>query len=1294
MSTAPLLDTLASYVSPLVLRRFALDPSPPTSPTSERISTAVLFADIAGFTALTERLAQRGPAGAEELTTLLNHYFGQLIDVVSAHGGEVVKFAGDALLACWPVVPHEDDLLMATCRAAACGLRIQTLLHHYEITPGVHLALHLSIGAGALAVVHVGGVFDRWEFVVVGEPLEQVRQAEPYAAPGQVILSPAAWTLLQNRCLGQSLPGGYVRLTSMSVSPPVARSPLPTLTPEMEQGLQNYIPAAIAPRLRAGHSEWLGELRRVTVLFVNLPDLHDTTPLELAQAGMCAFQTALYRYEGSVNKLSVDDKGVTAVAVLGLPPLAHEDDAVRGVQAALAIQASLRELGMRSAIGITSGRVFCGVIGNDMRREYTIMGDAVNLSARLMQGAPGQILCDQATYQAAQNQCVFDPLPPIQVKGKTEPVSIYLPRGTTSRPQSPSRSLIGRTAERDCLMTRLEALLHHGVGGVVIIEGEAGLGKSHLANDLLLAAAAQGVRIRRGDGDAIERTTPYYPWRAVFQHLFEAETALDTPEALWSLIRALLSEDPEAERLLPLLSAVLPLRIPDTDFTAQMTAPVRAERTHAFLARVLHAATAQTPTLLLLEDAHWFDSISWALLEMVSREVTSALIVITTRPLVEPVPEEYPRVCGRPATQQLHLSPLAPDDTVALVCQCLGVIDLPTPVMDFIQAKTAGHPFFSEELAYALRDANVLDVKDGRGQLVLDAQALGTVPFPETLDGVITSRFDRLPLSQQLLLKAASVIGSVVPVRLLQAINLQPMASSQLANMLAALHQSDFLLPEPAAPEETYHFKHALMREAVYNLLLLAQRHPLHRAAAAWYEQAYADDLATVYPQLAHHYTEAELNGQAITYWHKTAQWAIRHAAFAEAIAHLTKGLELLQTLPESAKRDQQELNLQTDLGIALQTIRGYAAPEVDHAYTRARQLCHRVGDTVQLMSVLRGQQLFYMVRADYRIAFEIGHQMLALAEGDQNPEYLLEAHAALGTAAIFLGDFTLSRFHLEQGLAIDHAHDQPLQTFQYSEHSRPACLSHLARTLWLLGYADQALQRSQEGLAQAQTLSIPMSLARVQVMHAILYQVRRDIGQAHEWLEKTSAYATEHGILHWLTLGSIIKGWVLAQQGRLNEGAALLHQSLKSYRVTGAKLGLASFLAMQAELYGQSGEIEAGLQVIAEAQSHIDATSEAYYAAELHRLKGELLLKQPRPDATTGAETCFQQALQVARDQSAKAWELRAATSLARLWHGQGQVEEARVLLTPVYSWFTEGFDTPDLQDAGRLLEDLTAAS
>ncbi|MCA1850288.1 MAG: adenylate/guanylate cyclase domain-containing protein, partial [Acidobacteria bacterium] len=429
-----LVETLTSYVPALITRRLAGNSNRFTEPTVERSSAAVLFADISGFTALTERLAARGPAGAEEMTHLLNTYFGQLVDLITSHGGDIVKFAGDAVLALWPTTVAHEDLATLTRRVAQCGVAVQERLDDYEVAEGVRLSLKLAIGAGNISTIILGGVFDRWEPLVTGAPLAQVGAANDHAAAGQVILSPEAWALVKDTCVGHT-EDGYVRLEAVRAPLPLQATAQPVLGKEASAALRDFIPGAIRSRLDAGQTDWLAELRRVTIVFINLPDFKYDTPLLRSQEAMRALQTNLYRYEGSINKISVDDKGASLLAALGLPPLSHEDDAARGVRAALAMQADLRRGGFHSAIGVTTGQAFCGAVGSARRREYTLMGDVVNLAARLMQAAKseGDILCDEATAHAARgmSRLNFDSLPALKVKGKKERVAVYRPALST-----------------------------------------------------------------------------------------------------------------------------------------------------------------------------------------------------------------------------------------------------------------------------------------------------------------------------------------------------------------------------------------------------------------------------------------------------------------------------------------------------------------------------------------------------------------------------------------------------------------------------------------------------------------------------------------------------------------------------------------------------------------------------------------------------------------------------------------------------------------------------------------------
>lgn len=908
MQGQQILDALASYVPTLVVRRLANDPSPITTPLREVFPAAVLFTDISGFTPMAERLAQREPEGLEDISRMLNTHFGELIDLVYAHGGEVVKFAGDALLALWPAQSQPQarhdrrDLALSVRRAAQCALSIQRTMHNHEPVQGCRISLRVGVAAGEVSVSHVGGVFSRWELLVAGVPLERVSSAEQHARPGQVLLATEAWEMIKDHCLGAPLddPAGLFRLDGLSE--PLVLYPLPpvSLSPTMSAGLRAYIPGAILSRLAVGQSSWVAELRRVSVLFVKLPDLNAVTLLERSQEVMHALQTAIYHYEGSINKLNVDNKGTTLVAAMGLPPMSHEDDAVRAVQAAQAIQAGLRSLGVNCSIGIATGQAFCGAIGTATRREYTMVGDVVNLAARLMEAAQHDIFCDTATYQAAVQRLEFTPLDAMSIKGKTLPVIAYRPRGPIKAVVRPRTELIGRSQERTALVEKLQALLRGAQKNVVLIEGEAGIGKSRLAEELLRQAQVLSVNSLVGSGDAIEKSTPYHVWRPTLYQLLHLEPG-DGPDQRRLRVQQELEhfakDAGQAERmqvLAPLLNAVLALDLPDNEITAQMSGEVRADNTRELLVMLLQKAARDAPLLLVLEDAHWFDSASWLVVRMVSQQVQPLLMVVTTRPFDGAPPVEYVQLKNDPAAVYFKLSALSHGSTLALTCQRLGVASLPQPVVDFIYEKAEGHPFFSEELAYALRDAGVIEVANGVCRVAPHIDDLRALNFPYTIQGVIVSRVDRLTPQQQLTLKVASVIGRLFAYSTLRDVYPVEPDKPRLSEHLQTLERLDLTALTSIEPDLTYIFKHIITQDVVYNLMLFAQRKQLHQAVAEWYEEQYADDLSPYYPLLVHHWGKAENEQKTLEYLDKAGEQALRDYANQEAVDFFSQALSMV----------------------------------------------------------------------------------------------------------------------------------------------------------------------------------------------------------------------------------------------------------------------------------------------------------------------------------------------------------------------------------------------------------------
>jgi class 3 adenylate cyclase/tetratricopeptide (TPR) repeat protein len=897
MDKNSLVTTLASYLPDLVLRRIAENPTPIKEPRDERRMGAALVADVTGFTAITERLAASGAVGAEQLTQLLNDYFGRVIEIVCAQGGDVVRFAGDALLIVW-TADAPDEVALATKRAAQCALDLQRDLDGYKTSGGVPLALKIGIGSGEFANQIIGGVFDRWEFLVSGLAFVQAFSAIDQAQPGQVTVSLQAWSHLASHFQGEQLQMGAMRvthgpdaseaLTSVKVSTKAGVE----VTPLMESALRSYIPATVTSRLTAGHEHWIGELRVVTVMFVNLPELNYATPLARAQQIMQYLQTELYRFEGSINKLNVDDKGTALLAALGLPPLSHEDDARRAVQAAMSMQGRLRELGLRSSMGLCTGRVFCGSFGSDLRREYTLLGDSVNLAARLMQTALGDIFCDEATYRMAQANISFECLSHVSLKGKSEPVTVFRPTAVKVGSATVRTTLVGRKSQREMLSQKVKGLARDHWTSIIVLEGDAGIGKSRLVTELLQVSEEAGLRRITGEGDSIEASTLYYAWRPIFEAILNVQAAGSDPLARQAHVLAELADEEEMLRLAPLLSDVISVDIPDNELTEHMTGQVRGDNTRTLLLKLIQRSAAQGPLLIILEDLHWLDSASWALTLLVARQVRPVLLVLVTRPIANP-PSEFEAILHEEKATHIVLDRLSGAESEELVRHCLGVKSVSKPIMEFIDQKAEGHPLFTEELSYALRDGELIEIVEGQCRSAKTGVDFETLEFPDTLHGVITSRIDRLGPSEQLAVKVASVVGRHFPYRVLH--DNYPILSERqkLRDHLAGPLQANLIGVEKPEPNITYLFRHIITQEVAYELLLFNHRQQLHRSLARWHEKHITDSISSYYPVIAHHWRGANQPAKAIVYLEKSGEQSLRSGAYGEAVGFIGDAVNL-----------------------------------------------------------------------------------------------------------------------------------------------------------------------------------------------------------------------------------------------------------------------------------------------------------------------------------------------------------------------------------------------------------------
>ena len=841
--------------------------------------------------------------------------------------------------------------------------------------------------------------------------------------------------------------------------------------------------------------------------------------------------------------------------------------------------------------------------------------------------------------------------------------------------------LVGREQEVELLQERW-AQVKDGLGQVVLLSGEAGIGKSRLVQVLTEQVATEPQAwLTPCQCSPYHQNSALYPMIDLLERValrFEREES--TPQKLRKLEGFLVQYGLPLAETVPLFAALLSLPL-TADYAPLTVSPEQQKQQtlHALLTILLRIA-AQQPVLFVMEDLHWVDPTTLEFLSLVVDQGPTAriLTLLTFRP------DFTPPWTGRAHLTQVTLSRLPRRQAAEMTGQVAHGKALPPEVVEQIVAKTDGVPLFVEELTKMVLESGLLQERAERYELT---GPLPPLAIPTTLHDSLMARLDRLA-TVKAMAQLGATLGREFSYELLQAVS--PWDEGSLQRGLHQLVAAEFLYQRGLPPQAIYLFKHALIQETAYQSLLRSTRQQYHQRIARVLEAQFPETAETQPELVAHHYTEASLSAQAIPYWQGAGERAIQRSAHLEAMGHLSRGLELLKTLPDTPERTQQELRLCIALGSPLITTRGFAAPEVGQTYARARELCQRVGDTPQLFPVLRGLWRFYQAGGDLRTAHELAAQCLSLAQRIQDPASLVEAYEVLGITFYHLGEVSPARTYFEHGTSLYDPQEHHALAFLYGEDPGVACLSRVAHVLWMLGYPDQALQKDAEALTLASELAHPFSMTYALIFAALLHHYRREIPQAQARAQAVMALSTEHGFPSWLYMGTMLWGWALAAQGFAEEGIAQIRQGLAAYRATGEEVRCPYYLALLAETYGNTGQTAAGLTTLTEALATAHTTGERWWEPELHRLRGELLLTRST-EKHAEAETCFHQALDVARHLQAKSLELRAAMSLSRLWQHQGKRDEARELLAPIYGWFTEGFDTADLQEAKALLEEMS---
>jgi predicted ATPase len=917
------------------------------------------------------------------------------------------------------------------------------------------------------------------------------------------------------------------------------------------------------------------------------------------------------------------------------------------------------------------------------------LGETPNLAARL-QGlaAPNTLVISAATVPLLGGFFACESLGTHLLKGFVQPIEVYrvlsesMARSRLEAAGSTGLTpLVGREQEIGLLRERW-AQVKDGLGQVVLLSGEAGIGKSRLVQVLQEHVASEPQAwLTPCQCSPYYQNTALYPLIDLLERValrFEREEAPE--QKLRKLEGFLVPYGLPLAEAVPLFASLLSLPLP-ADYAPLTMSPERQkQQTLQALLTILLRIAAQQPVLFVMEDLHWVDPTTLELLSLVVDQGPTArlLTLLTFRP------DFSPPWTGRSHLTLVTLPRLPRHQAAELTGRVAHGKALPPEVVAQVVAKTDGVPLFVEELTKMVLESGLLQERAERYELT---RALPPLAIPTTLHDSLMARLDRLA-TVKALAQLGATLGREFAYELLQAV--APWDEGTLQQGLHQLVAAEFLYQQGVPPQATYRFKHALIQDAAYQSLLKSTRHQYHQRIAEVLAVQFPEVLETQPELLAQHYTEAGLIAQAIPYWQRAGERAVERSANVEAVEHFSKGLALLKTLSEAPEHARQELALHIALGAPLMALQGLSAPAVERVYARARELCQQIQETSELVPVLVGLWRFYLSRGEHQTARALAEQLLQLADSVQDPALLLEVHRPLGQTLFYLGEFAPARAHLEQAIALYDPQRHRSHVFRYGHDAGVACLCHVIEVLWCLGAPDAALQRGHKALTLARELSHAHSLAFPLFYTAMLHQFRREGSAVQEWVEATITLSTEQGFPFWLAMATILQGWVLAEQGEEEAGIAQMRQGLSSYQAMGSELFRPYFLALLAMVYGKVGQAEHGLTALAEALAIVERTGERWWEAELYRVRGEVFLQQAAgrgQQAEEEAETCFQQALDVARRQEAKSLELRAAMSLARLWQQQGKRVAARELLAPVYGWFTEGFDTADLQEAKALL-------
>jgi class 3 adenylate cyclase/predicted ATPase len=978
-------------------------------------------------------------------------------------------------------------------------------------------------------------------------------------------------------------------------------------------------------------------------------------------------------------------------------PTAHEDDGERAVRCGLALIDAVATLPapepLEVRIGAATGMVVVGdLVGSGEAQEHDVVGETPNLAARLQVIAePNTVVIAETTRRLLGNLFELQDLGLKELKGIAGPVRAWAAlRASSAEGRFEAlhtvglTALVGREEELDLLLRRWSRA-KRGEGQVVLLSGEAGIGKSRLTAALL----------ERLSGEAHTRLryfcSPQHTDSAFYPIIGQMERAAglahdDKPQAKLDKLGAIPAHTSTSTEDAALFAEMLSLAN-DGRYPALELAPEqRRQRTLEALTSQLAKLARLQPVLMIFEDAHWVDPTSLEVFGRIVDRIKTlpVLLIVTFRPEFD-----APWV-GQSHVTSLTLNRLGEREAAAIIARLVGNKVLPADVLAEIVERTDGIPLFVEEMTKAVLEAE----SEGAARRTAAAVPSPALAVPASLHASLMARLDRLGPAKEVA-QIGSAIGREFSHALLAAVARK--FEAELGSALGRLVQAGLLSRQGMPPQASYLFKHAV-QDAAYGTLLREPRRALHARIAETIEGQFAETAESRPEILAHHCTEAGLIEKAAGLWGKAGQRSLDRSALAEAAAQFTRALEQIATLPGTPALRREQIKLQVALITPLIHVKGYAAPETKAAVEQARRLIEQAEtlgeppeDPLLLFSVLYGVWVANFVAFNGDVACDLATQFLALAEKQRATVPIMIGHRLMGLSLLCAGDIAAGRAHLDQAIALyDLAEHRPLAT-RFGQDVGVATLSYRSQALWVLGYPEAARVDMDHALKSAREIGQAATLMLALAYVGLIFNRCRNHTEAIARAEELFALAEEKGSAYWKALAMMEKGCALNLKGLASDAIKMLISGITAWRTTGATFRMPERLSYLARAYAELGQCDDAWRCIGEAMTAVETTKEKWCEAEVHRFAGEIALMSPEPDAAK-AEAYFERALAVARQQQAKSWELRAATSMARLWRDQGKRDEAHDLLVPIYGWFTEGFDTLDLREAKTLLDNLRA--